>query len=68
MQGRTRLQLLERDRELSELQAVLHAAIAGRGQLAVVEGGAGAGKSALTAAASDNAATAGPRVLSARGS
>ena len=68
MQGRTQLHLLERDRELSELQAVVDAAIAGRGQPAVVEGGADAGKSALTAVASDNAATAGLRVLSARGS
>jgi hypothetical protein len=47
MQGRTQLHLLERDRELPELQAVVDAAIAGRGRLTVVEGGAGAGKSAL---------------------
>ena len=40
MQGRTQLHLLERDWELSELQAVVDAAIAGRGQLAVIEGGA----------------------------
>ena len=68
MQGRTQLHLLERETELTELQAVLDAAFAGGGRLAVVEGAAGAGKSALTAAAIERAAMAGLRVLTARGS
>jgi DNA-binding CsgD family transcriptional regulator len=66
--GRAYPHLLEREAELSELRAVIDGAREGAGQVAVVEGAAGAGKSALVAAATVYAAQAGLRVLSASGS
>lgn len=60
--------LLEREGELAELRAVFEASHAGHGRLAVVEGAAGSGKSALLAAATSEAEVAGLRVLRARGS
>lgn len=60
--------LLERETELRELAAVFEDVLAGRGRTIVLEGAAGAGKSALTAAASERAKGAGLRVLCARGS
>jgi DNA-binding CsgD family transcriptional regulator len=60
--------LLERDRELGELDAVVRAALAGESALALVEGPAGIGKSRLLVATRERAEAAGFRVLSARGS
>ncbi len=60
--------LLERETELVKLRAVVDRTLAGRGGLVVIEGSAGAGKSALVAAASTYAVAAGLQVLSARGS
>jgi AAA ATPase domain len=59
--------VLEREAELSDIEAAVAHACAGRGSLVVVEGQAGIGKSALVAVARDAAATAGARVLRARG-
>jgi ATP/maltotriose-dependent transcriptional regulator MalT len=59
--------LLERDRELSALRALVRAAAQGDAGLAVVEGPAGIGKTRLLSEARREAATAGVRVLSARG-
>jgi DNA-binding CsgD family transcriptional regulator len=59
--------LLERERELASLAALLEQARAGRGGVAVVEGDAGVGKSRLLAAARGMAKDAGMRVLAARG-
>jgi DNA-binding CsgD family transcriptional regulator len=59
--------LLERERELDELEAVLSAADAGTGALAVIEGSAGIGKTRLLAAAREIARERGMRVLTARG-
>lgn len=47
--------LLEREAELSTLRAAVDAGLSGTGTTAVVEGPAGAGKSALLAAAADDA-------------
>lgn len=55
--------LLERDSELALLETV-----AARGGVAIVEGGAGLGKTSLLAATSASAADAGSEVLRARGS
>ena len=60
--------LLERDNELATLEEAVRDAAGGRGRLVVVEGPAGAGKSALLARARQHAADAGLRVLRARGS
>jgi DNA-binding CsgD family transcriptional regulator len=60
--------LLERERELACLQALLEAARDGRGGVAVIEGDAGVGKSRLLLAARASADAAGMRVLTARGS
>jgi len=61
-------ELLERDRELHKLDALVRAAGQGAGRLAVVAGPAGIGKTHLLAAARTGAGRAGMRVLSARGS
>jgi len=59
--------LLERDREIAAIAAAVDGGRQGRGVLAVLEGSAGAGKSALLAVAAERASTAGARVLTARG-
>jgi DNA-binding CsgD family transcriptional regulator len=60
--------LLERDRELGELDDLVRGALEGRAALAFVEGPAGIGKSRLLAAVRERADAEGFRVLSARGS
>jgi DNA-binding CsgD family transcriptional regulator len=60
--------LLERDAEQAELRAAVDGTLAGEGALVVIEGSAGAGKSALVAAASSFATASGLQVLTARGS
>jgi DNA-binding CsgD family transcriptional regulator len=62
------LELLERERELGVLSALIAAASRGTGQLVVVEGAAGIGKTRLLAAARAVAEQDGLRVLGARGS
>ena len=59
--------LLERDAELERLLAAVTAARAGRGELVVVEGPAGQGKTALLRALRAEAGAAGARVLWATG-
>jgi transposase/DNA-binding CsgD family transcriptional regulator len=59
--------LLDRDRELAELEAALEGALAGRGELAVVEGPPGIGKSELLRATGERARRRGARLLTARG-
>ena len=59
--------LLDRGDELDTLEAALAAARAGRGGVVVLEGAAGAGKSALIAATSQKARKDGLRVIGARG-
>lgn len=61
-------ELLERERELQVQSVLIEAACRGEGQLAVVEGVAGIGKTRLLAAARVAAERAGMRVLRARGS
>ena len=58
--------LLERERELGELDAALALALVGSGRLVAFEGHAGIGKSALIRAAGARAQAAGLRVLGAR--
>jgi DNA-binding CsgD family transcriptional regulator/predicted negative regulator of RcsB-dependent stress response len=58
--------LLERERELGELDAALALALVGSGRLVAFEGHAGIGKSALIRAAGAHARSAGLRVLGAR--
>ena len=58
--------LLERERELGELDAALALATVGSGRLVAFEGHAGIGKSAMIRAAGAYAQAAGLRVLSAR--
>jgi DNA-binding CsgD family transcriptional regulator len=60
-------QLLERERELAQLEAALASAAAGAGALAVVEGSAGIGKTQLLAVTRRAARERGMRDLSARG-
>src|SRR5919107_1046358 len=60
--------LLERDRELKRLAALLRAARRGSGTLVLVEGSAGMGKTALLARARERARATGMAVTSARGS
>jgi DNA-binding CsgD family transcriptional regulator len=60
--------LLERDRELAGLSALIASAREGAGQLVVVQGPAGIGKTRLLTAARTEAEWAGLRVLAARGS
>jgi predicted ATPase len=59
--------LLERERELASLDALIRDAGAGQAGLALVEGPAGIGKTRLVAEARRRAASVGTRVLSARG-
>ncbi|MCA1670741.1 MAG: AAA family ATPase, partial [Actinobacteria bacterium] len=61
-------ELLERERELRVLSALIDDACQGAGQLAVVEGAAGIGKTRLLAAARAEGERAGMRVLGGRGS
>jgi DNA-binding CsgD family transcriptional regulator len=63
--GRGRL--LERERELASLDALIAEAAAGEGHVGLVEGPAGIGKTRLVAEAKSRAADAGLRVLTARG-
>jgi tetratricopeptide (TPR) repeat protein len=65
--ARTEASLLERERELGELDAALALALVGSGRLVACEGHAGIGKSALIRAAGARARAAGLRVLVARG-
>jgi DNA-binding CsgD family transcriptional regulator len=60
--------LLERGRELGELDNLIDAACAGEGRVALIEGRAGIGKSRLLAEARERARSAGMRVLVAKGS
>src|SRR6476620_4883571 len=62
-----RVLLLEREGELGRLDAALARARAGNGGLAVIEGEAGIGKSALVSAVRARAAGDGMRVARARG-
>jgi DNA-binding CsgD family transcriptional regulator len=64
--GVRRTRLLERERELAELDALVAKACAGEGRLAVVEAAAGLGKTRLLQAARDRGRDAGMRVLVAR--
>lgn len=61
-------QLLEREGELTVLRAAADQTRSGQGGVVVIEGSAGAGKSALVTAASTYAASSGLQVLTARGS
>lgn len=61
-------ELLERERELDVLSALVSAAYRGAGHVVVVEGAAGIGKTRLLAAARAEGEQAGMRVLGARGS
>jgi DNA-binding NarL/FixJ family response regulator len=61
-------ELVERDREVASLVALLAAAPQGEGRVAWIEGPAGIGKSALLAEARRRAGEAGAEVLAARGS
>ena len=62
----SRTELLDRDEELGQIEAVLAEAALGRGRLTVVEGPAGIGKTALLAAARTAASASGMRVLRSR--
>src|SRR5829696_6237125 len=59
-------ELLERERELAELDALVGEACAGAGRLAVIEAAAGLGKTRLLHAARERGRAAGMQVLSAR--
>src|SRR4051794_30760254 len=61
-------ELVEREREVAALAALLDAAPAGEGRVAWIEGPAGIGKSTLLAGGRGQAAGSGARVLAARGS
>ncbi|MDX6691468.1 MAG: hypothetical protein QOG15_2925 [Solirubrobacteraceae bacterium] len=65
--GSATADLLEREDESEQLAARIESALAGEGSVVALEGEAGIGKSALLAYASQRAAEAGMRVLSARG-
>src|SRR5688500_11008656 len=62
------MDLLERERELAELDALVMDAKAGEARLALIEGPAGIGKTQLAAELRRRAEKAGMRVLAARGS
>src|SRR3954452_15729775 len=61
-------ELVEREREIAALAALLDAVPGGEGRVAWIEGPAGIGKSTLLADARRRAAGSGARVLAARGS
>src|SRR3954452_22747224 len=61
-------ELVEREREIAALAALLDAVPGGEGRVAWIEGPAGIGKSTLLAEARRHAAGSGMRVLAARGS
>jgi ATP/maltotriose-dependent transcriptional regulator MalT len=65
--GRAGSELLERESEMAELSALLDAAHAGTGRVALVEGPPGIGKSALLESCKRLAPKRGMRVLAARG-
>jgi class 3 adenylate cyclase/DNA-binding CsgD family transcriptional regulator/tetratricopeptide (TPR) repeat protein len=65
--GANGLPLLEREAELAALRAMIEVARTGNGRLVAIEGPAGMGKSRLVGETRELAATAGMRVLSARG-
>ena len=65
--GGTTTSLLEREAQCAALLALANAARSGGGRLAVIEGSAGIGKTRLLAEARAIAASAGVRVLAARG-
>jgi len=65
--GSATADLLEREDEFERLTAHIDAALAGDGSVVALEGEAGIGKSVLLTGASEHAAEAGMRVLSARG-
>lgn len=60
------LQVLEREHELARIRSALRGAVAGTGELVLVEGPAGIGKTTLLKAARDAAAERGMRILAAR--
>jgi DNA-binding CsgD family transcriptional regulator len=60
--------LLERERELASLDALIEGVAAGRAQVALIEGSAGIGKSLLLSALEARAAAEGFRVLAGRAS
>jgi DNA-binding CsgD family transcriptional regulator/tetratricopeptide (TPR) repeat protein len=60
--------LLERERELASLEALIEGVAAGRAQVALIEGSAGIGKSLLLAALEARAAAQGFHVLAGRAS
>jgi predicted ATPase len=60
--------LLERERELTQIDRLIDTAVAGEGRLLVIEGRAGLGKSALLAELRSRAARRGMSVCAARGS
>jgi DNA-binding CsgD family transcriptional regulator len=64
----TDVPILEREAELAELRAAVSAVGSGGGQLIVIEGAAGTGKTSLLAAAIEHASTQGLSVLRASGS
>lgn len=66
--GFTGVALLERERELDAARRSLSELAAGRGQLLVAEAAAGVGKTTLLRAITEEAASVGADVLSARGS
>jgi len=61
-------ELLERERELGELKALIADVRAGRGRALVIEGAGGVGKTRLSGALRERAAQMGLRVLAGRGS
>jgi DNA-binding CsgD family transcriptional regulator len=65
--GSTRALLLERERELEQVDGVLASAARGTGAALIIEGAAGIGKTALLHAARERAVTRGLTVLHARG-
>jgi DNA-binding CsgD family transcriptional regulator len=59
--------LVERDRELAELDALIEAAVSGHGELVLLAGAPGIGKTRLLAEAAERASEAGLEVMAARG-
>jgi predicted ATPase len=65
--GETTTSLLDREAQVAALQALVDAARSGGGRFVVIEGSAGIGKTRLLSEARQIAASAGTRVLAARG-